>query len=77
MSIRRSVRKLAVASIVAITLTVAGAGAALADSLTVVTPSGQTPVTGQRVGMCLVTCPPMSPFYQGAGDPGNVVTFGP
>lgn len=72
----RSIRKVGVATIVAITLTAALAGAALADSLTVVTPSGQTPVTNQRVGMCNNTCPPMSPWYQDAGDPGGVVTFG-
>ena len=72
----RSLRRAGVATIAAITLTAALAGAALADSLTVATPSEQTPVTDQRVGMCNNACGPMSPFNQGAGDAGGVVTFG-
>jgi len=72
----RSLRKVGIATIVAVTLTTAVAGVASADSLTVATPSGQTSVTGQRVGMCDAACGPMSPFNQGAGDPGGVVTFG-
>jgi hypothetical protein len=53
------------------------AGPVAADSLMVVTPSGQNPVSGQHVGMCFTACGPMSPYNQGAGDPGTVVTFGP
>jgi len=77
MSIRRNVRKVGVATILAFTLTVAVAGAALADRLRVATPSGLMPVTNQRVGMCDPAFGPMSAFNQGAGDPGGVVTFGP
>jgi len=51
------------------------AGPTFADGLTVSTASGLTPVANQRVGMCTTACGPMSPFNQGAGDPGTVVTF--
>lgn len=74
---QKKLAKLAVAGACVFGVTAGLAGPAAGDSLTVVKPSGQTPVSDQHVGMCFNACGPMSPYNQGAGDPGTVVTFGP
>jgi hypothetical protein len=72
---RRKLVRLLVTVSMALVVGAGVAGPAFADGLTVSAASGSTPVAGQRVGMCTTACGPMSPYNQGAGDPGTVVTF--